>query len=337
MIDGLMLQLGVDIFSWLPTVAVLAIGLLAAFFIFTIARMFSQPAPGIAMGHFEIIGNYAGGKYVNRIRGLMVEATKLFMNEQMEPKFKESLGFTVDAIAKKSGFDQQLLNDIKAWKTKLQDAKLCELMRIIVTRDGATKHLIVQYDRVKQSLLEYVRYDEKGKMTLQGTVSQGVVTGQLTTFKGQWKVHNVGKCTVHLFKPDLLEPVAAGTDNPPKIPEELAKLMLLAPALVEAQELIKSRDDLLKAKEEAYSELRRMVSGNQTLADSAKKVVAAWPLTPGGKLPDLFPKKLDVIDAMALTLPTLLLYYITLQSKVEPVIGIIVGLFIGIFTAFKRH
>jgi len=40
---------------------------------------------------------------------------------------------------------------------------------------------------------------------------------------------------------------------------------------------------------------------------------------------------------MALTFSPLLLYYIFLSAKFEPVLGILAGVFAGILIALKRH
>jgi hypothetical protein len=216
-----------NVFTMLPILAGVFVAIFVGIAIFFIARAVSQVCPGIVMGHIEILGEYGGGKYFNRVKGLMVDATASFMTRELEPEVKEHLCYLVDAVAKKGGFSPDKLMELENWKTVLNNTKLSGLVNMIVTRDNG-KEIIVQLpDREGnlRSMLEYVRHDPKSKLTLQGAVSKGIVPGMIATYKAKWEIPNLGKCTVHLFVPDppRQDPILPVAPDPPMTEAELVK------------------------------------------------------------------------------------------------------------------
>jgi hypothetical protein len=135
-----------------------------------------------------------------------------------------------------------------------------------------------------------------------------------------------------MFKPDPLK----ASEETTEAPAYLAQLALFAPALVETEELLKTKDDQLKEKDRVAGKLRHELSAKTVTDDAVKTTVSAFSPT-GEPVQSLVPKKLDVVDMISLLLPTILAYYATVQAKVEPAVGVILGLLIGIFFVFRRQ
>ena len=312
----------------------MALVAIVALIVLMIWRTISPAAPGINLGYYEVVGKYAGGKYAKRIKGMLVDSTRLFINPDMEPEFKRALVRSIDIIAKKSNLDEAHLKEIKDFKDKLSQEKLSDLVRIIVTREMLfSKHVLVQWHYVKSPLTEFAAHEEGSKFSLSvGPTSQGIITGHMTTLPTRWELPRLGKCTVHMFKPDPLKTSEETTEAP----SYLAQLALFAPALVETEELLKSKDDQLKEKDRVAGELRKQLSAKTVAEDAAKSAMSAF--SPSGQpVESLIPKRIDVVDIISLLLPTILGYYGTVQAKVEPTLGVILGLLIGIYFVYRRH
>jgi hypothetical protein len=290
----------------------------------SIWRRIAPAAQGLSLGYYEILGSYAGGKLVKRIKGTLVEATHSFMNPTIETKFKEIL---VDEMKRRN---VAVTDEEQEKILKLDLSKLC---RVIVTRAGEwrRKHVIMQIKYVDKSLSEYAKHEPENKFTLgTGFLSKGVITGELHTLSQSWNVPKLGLVTVHFLIPDVPKGEAET-----QVPEWLAKIALFAPASVELNELIKSKDEQLKDKDRKLSDMGKDLSAMSTELDGMRRALKAFTTT--GELPKFLPKAFDIVDMVAMGLPTLVGYYIAEQVSGYPVVGVFVGLMLGALIVYRRR
>jgi len=184
---------------------------------------------------------------------------------------------------------------------------------------------------VDKPLNAYAGYDPSSKFTLgMGFISQGVISGEIHTSPQPWEIYKLGKATVHFFRPDI------SNENPNSPPEWLAKIALYAPATVELKELVKSKDEQLRNLRKENAKMAEENSAMSTEMDTMRRIIASFSTT--GKMPEnLVPKKFDIADFIALSVPTLVGFYVADYSKFQPIVGIIFGLFVGAFLLYKRR
>ena len=113
----------------------MALVIIVALIVLMIWRTISPAAPGINLGYYEVVGKYAGGKFAKRIKGMLVDSTRLFINPGMEPEFKRALVRSIDIIAKKSNLDEAHLKEITGFKEKLSKPTAQEKMVLYLSGD----------------------------------------------------------------------------------------------------------------------------------------------------------------------------------------------------------
>jgi len=204
------LPINLSFFNLLPDIALAGLAVMIGVVVWMIWRSASPAAPGISQGYLEILGRYGGGKMLKSIKGTMVEATQLFLDPRTDQMFRKILSEDIASKVKLEGGDAAVAKDPelaelkKAAETFKNDTvSLSKLCRIIVTRDRFFgKNVIVQYENVAP-LSEYAAVDPTSKFTFSmGFLSQGIVTGEISTLSEPWVVHGLGECNVFLFKPD---------------------------------------------------------------------------------------------------------------------------------------
>ena len=319
----------------LPQIALAGLAVIIALGVWMVWRTISPASSGVILGYYEIIGRYAGGKLQKRIKGMLVDATPLFINKDTEPKFKALLLQEIEVIMKKEGGNPSF--DLQSLRDQVMTYSLSRSCYVIVTREKLfSKHVIVQYGYVEKPLNAYASHDPEGKFTLSaGPSSQGTIHGRIRMLP-DWEVYRLGKVKVSLFKPDAPQEEGELQEQEKKLPECLAKLALYAPATIELKELMKNKDDQLQNLRKENAKVHEENSSMSTEMDTMRTIISTFSTTK--KVPEHFaPKKFDVADFIALSVPTLVGYYVADYSKFQPVVGIIFGLFIGTFLLYKRR
>ncbi|MGB9774612.1 MAG: hypothetical protein ACPL4I_11415 [Bacteroidota bacterium] len=317
-------------FEWLPNVALAGLAAVIGVFLWMIWRNISPAAPGVSLGYYEVLGRYAGQKLVKRIRGTLVDSTALFLNPEVESEFKRILAEDIEALLAKAGNPEG--EELAKVKEQFLKGRLADTCRIIATREKLfTKHILIQVGHVDKPLNAYAANEPSSKFTLgMGFLSQGVITGVIHTFPQPWNIYKLGKVQVHLFKPDA----ASGGEQP--LPTWLAKIALYAPASVELEQLVKSKDAQLREKDRKLAEMGQELSAMATERDALRRVLQGFMTT--GELPEsIRQKKLDIVDFAALALPTVLGYYTADYLKAQPIAGVVVGMLVGAFIIYKRR
>ena len=319
-------------FEWMPRIALAGLAIVVALAVWIVWRNIAPAAPGIALGNYEIIGKYAGRKLLKRIRGDLIEATALFLNPEIENEIKEMVLEEVDLFLKRET-DGEAKAELTDARDKFTRCRLSEACRVLVTREKLfTKHVIIQYGHVDKPLNAYAAHEEGSKFSLgMGYRCQGVVSGLIHTMGQPWNIHNLGKVTVHLFRPD--DPGGGGDPDQP--PEYLAKIALFAPASVELRDLVKSKDEQLKEKDRKLSEMGRELSSMATERDGLRQAVKGFSTT--GEIPETMAKRFDMMDFIAVSVPVLVGYYVADYSKMQPLVGIFSGLLLGAFLLYRRR
>lgn len=320
-----------NFFEWLPTVALAGLALIIFVAAWMLWRNIAPAAPGVSLGYYEVLGRYAGQKLLKRIRGTLVDATALFLSPEVEHDFKQMIVEDVEAIMKKAG--NPVGDELASVAAQFKNSRLTDTCRIIVTRERLfTKHVLIQIGHVDKPLNAYAANEPSSKFTLgMGFLSQGIITGAIYTFPQPWHIYRLGKVQVHLFTPDA-------PSNEPKQhpPEWLAKIALFAPASVELEDLVKSKDAQLREKDRKLAEMGQELSAMATERDALRRVLQGFTTT--GELPqNITPKKLDLVDFAVLALPTVLGYYIAEYLQAQPIAGVVVGMLVGAFIMYKRR
>ena len=322
-------------FEWIPNVAIIGLGVVVLVAVWMVWRSIAPAAPGISLGYYEVLGRYAGSKLVKRIKGTLVDATALFLNPEIEPTFKRLLSEDLLELSKR--VEEQEAKNLKELADSLSKHILQACCRIIITRERLfTKHVIIQYGNADKPLHDFAAHEPSNKFTLGfGFLSQGIITGQISTLPQPWNIYKLGKLQVHIFKPDL------PASEPEKLPGAdvtkcLAKLALYAPATVELKELLRSKDEQLKEKDRKLQEMGRDMSEAANERDVLRKAVQGFSTT--GEVPESFAgKRFDLMDFVTLGLPTLLGYLIAEAFGLPPLAGVFLGMFIGAYFVFGRH
>jgi hypothetical protein len=319
-------------FEWMPRIALAGLAVVVALAVWMVWRSVSPAAPGISLGYYEVLGRYAGGKLVERIKGNLVEATALFLNPEVEDELKEMILEEADLFLKRET-DGEAKAELASARDRFAECRLSEACRVLVTREKLfTKHVIVQYGHVDKPLNAYAAHEEGSKFSFgMGFLSQGVIGGVIHTMNQPWNIHNLGKVTVHLFRPD--DPEGGGDSDQP--PEYLAKIALFAPASVELKDLVKSKDEQLKEKDRKLSEMGRDLSSMATERDGLRQAVKGFSTT--GEIPETMARRFDVMDFIAVSVPVLVGYYVADYSRTQPLIGVFSGLLLGAFLMYRRR
>jgi hypothetical protein len=290
----------------------------------SIWKNISPAAPGIPLGYYEILGRYAGGNLMKRIQGTLVDATQIFLNPEVEPKFKKYIIRNLEASSKGNPG-----SELQALKTAFSRYPLGNACRIIVTRDRFwTKHVMIQWGYVDKPLTEYAMHEERGKFTFSaGLISRGVITGAIKTLPDPWEIPKLGKCRVHLFLPD-----AGRGEHFTAPPSWLAKIALYTPSVVEMSELMESKDEMIRDLHRQVSDLSRMVAGAATGRDAFIKILSIF--STEGKPPEEIESMIrpfSMGDAVKIGIPAAIGAYLANYYGYEWFYGAIAGLATGYF------
>jgi len=337
----------VEIIELLPLYALYAfsavIAVVAGLIALSFWRNISPAAPGVILGYYEVLGRYAGGSLMKRIQGTLVDASHIFLNPGVERKFKERVLAYMESLSTKGNPENPLISpsELKNLKKSLKDYSLSDACRIIVTRDRFfTKHVLIQYGYVEKPITEYAMHEERGKFTFSsGLISRGVITGTIKSFPDPWEIPKIGKCRIHLFKPDVPPEEKEKASNPP---EWLAKIALYTPSVAETAELLESKDEQIRDLHRQLAEMVKLVAASATSKDAYLKILACFS-TEGDleKRPEV--KKalgkrlgLGIWDVATVAAPTLIGSYAAAYAGYEWTWGALIGLAIGIYLNWRR-
>ena len=297
-------------------------------------RNISPAAPGISLGYYEVLGRYAGEKLIRRIKGTLVDATALFLNPEVEREFKQIIDEELALLLVHTDKEEER-KELEQLRYLFGEYPLDKLCKIVVTREKLfSKHILIQVYRIDKPLNNYAAHEPGNKFTLgQGFLSNGVITGVMDTFPQRWEIYKLGKATVHLFKPD-----AEGIEAKEELPRWLERIALHAPAAVELNHMIKSLRDQLQQKDEQLLRMGEDLAAVSTERDGLHTAVEGF--TTKGKDPFKnmgVPHRFGISDLISLTLPTIIGYYIAGQTKIEPIVGVFIGLLIGSFLIARKR
>jgi hypothetical protein len=291
-------------------------------------RNVSPAAPGISLGYYEVLGRYAGGKLLKRIKGTLVDATSLFLNPEIEYKFKLMVVEDIKEVLKKDKMeDRSGLNNALELFQKYEVSKMC---RVIVTRQKLTKHAIIQYGNVGH-INEYAGTEEEHKFSFGlGFISQGAIMGDIATFPRPWNIYRIGKCQVHLFKPYARD---GNKGNSP--PEWMSKIALYASSTVESKELLKSMEQQLGQKDRKLLEMGKELAAASTERDALRRTLLGFGVE-GGTVSAVTPKPFEITDFLLLSMPTFVCSYLAQYLNYEILAGMFVGLVAGCYLVHRR-
>ena len=288
-------------------------------------------APGVILGYYEILGRYGGGSLMKRIQGTLVDSTHIFLNPEIEPKFKRYIIRNLDALSKKNPGSPSELRSLRSQLIKYPLRKVC---RIVVTRDRFwTKHVLVQWGYVDKPISEYAMHEERGKFTLSsGLITRGIITGALKTLPEPWEVPNLGKCRVHLFLPD-----AKRGEHFTAPPVFLAKIALYTPSVVEMNELLESKDEIIRDLRRLVAEVGEEVSRASTRRDAAVKALKGLSMEKAGEIEALGERRMSIEDLILIGGPAGAGAYIANYLGYEWLYGALAGLIAGYFLYRRRR
>jgi hypothetical protein len=293
-------------------------------------RHFAPPGPGQILGHYEIQGFHAGGNLFKRIEGRLVDATEHFFSPDIAYKFKQGVLEDVDLVLQRSSIkDKAGLEEARKWFKDCND--LTEMGRVLVAREKLAKHVLVQYGNV-EPISNYVSTEEDRKFSFGfGFESKGTIHGDIYSFPQPWEAWKIGKCQVHLFRPYNKK----GEAEEVKYPEELAKMMLYAPLVVENRELRKSKDRQLEQKDHIISKLTEENERLSALADTYKSMLSTPEGEGEGKV-SLKTGGFGIIDVLLLGIPFLIGYYLADYLGYDILLGVVGGLIAGVGLVYLR-
>ena len=340
------------IFDVIPGLAVVLFVVFILFFLFLVYQSRAAPAAGQVLGSYVINGRYAGGKFFKPIQGILVDATGIFLNPEIEPVFKKILVEDMKAVLKREG-DQASAKDAKpdmaapnpvqstektqleTLLSKLEKATFSKVCRIVITRTLFEKHVIVQYGRV-EPLSHYAAHEASSHFSISlGPVSKGVINGSILTLPERWEIFEIGKATVHVFLPDDPSGAKFSDAELKKLPD-LAQIALFVPATLNIKEQLRSKDVQLKEKDRELENMGRQLSAATTERDALRTAIKGF-LTESGKNIDAFlPKKLDILDTIFIALPTVIGAAVMGGLLNQPIVGTVIGLFVGMGFVFRR-
>jgi len=296
-------------------------------------RNMAPATSGLILGYYEILGKYAGGKLHKWIRGMLVDATYLFLNPSIEPKFKQRIIENIDQFLQREGNEKEK-EKLRELKTAFQKGSLLGNCRIIVTRERLfTKHILIQYGYVDKPLTEYASQEDRGKFTFSsGVISKGAITGTLRTLAGDWNIPKppIGKCKVHLFLPDLHEKGVKQRDPP----DYLAKISLFAPSIVEAEELVSSLREQVRDLRRQLMQRGKEISAMAAERDAYLRLAQASGDMKGKVKPAT--KKVGLDEIITLGLPALIGGYFAQYAGYDWMHGALLGLAVGAYILYRR-
>ncbi len=295
---------------------------------FSVWRHIAPAAEGLILGYYEILGRYGGGKLVKRFKGTLVDCTNYFMNPAIEPKLKEYLKGEMKRRAER-GKHQEL-------EKKIDETKIDGLCRVVATRDYWRKHIFIQLKNIALPLNSYAGHEEERKFTFgMGFLSKGVVTGKMDSCSLPWNIPKHSKAMVHFLIPDA-SPSAKDQEVHIK-QEELASLVLFAPANVEIDAKLKALNAIIKDQEKQIRDGEHEKSAMRTEVDTSRRIMANFSAENGEPPKPLKPMHFDIPDLLAIILPATFSYFVAEQMQVHPLIGVIIGMVAGSLIAYARR
>ena len=307
------------------------VAFVAGMILLSIWKNISPAAPGIPLGYYEVIGRYAGGSLMKRIQGTLVDSTHLFLNPEITNKFKKYVLKNIKEASKKNP-NSKKASQLLLLEKPFMKYPLEKTVRIIVTRDRFwKKHILVQWGYVDKPLIDYAMHEDRGKFTLStGLITRGVITGVIHSLPDPWVIPKIGKCTVHLFLPD----VRRGQFTPP--PPWLAKIALYAPSIVELNELLESKDETIADLRKLLADVSRQNASATTGRDALLKVISIF--STERKSPEVeealgqaLGEGYSITDALMIGGPAALGAYLANYYGYEWFYGLLAGLAAGYF------
>jgi hypothetical protein len=120
-----------------------------------------------------------------------------------------------------------------------------------------------------------------------------------------------------------------------KLPD-LSHIALFVPATLNIKEQLRSKDVQLKEKDRELENMGRQLSAATTERDALRTAIKGF-LTESGKNIDAFlPKKLDILDTIFIALPTVIGAAVMGGLVNQPIVGTVIGLFVGMGFVFRR-
>ncbi|MEM2512713.1 MAG: hypothetical protein QXU81_00110 [Candidatus Bathyarchaeia archaeon] len=317
------------LFDVLPKIAVAGLALIIAITVWTILRSFIPPAPGLVLGHYEIMGRYAGSKFIKRLRGILVDSTSFFLSPEIE---RQLAGFIEESIKRGINTTGEKNEELKKI---LSEFKFSDYVKIYTIRSGLSKHMLIQTGHIDKPLNNYAVHDPESKFSPLGFLSQGVITGVMVTLPVRLDVYKIGKMWVHILIPDdPLNPSAPLTLPP----QDVALLVAYAPAVVEFKEIIKSKDEQIRRAETQIAELTKQIDAMATKIDAYETIIHGYTESEGKSVVQPI-RKIDIVDLVIILLPAIFGFIIAESAGLTEnirLLGMIVGALIGLLVARRR-
>jgi len=338
---------GLDILNILPEIILwiilLVLGVIAFFVIWILwGTYFSPAAPGINMGYYKILGAYAGGRLHKEIKGLLVDATHVFLSPEMEDVFKECLKEDMLYVKDAGHLNDKEKETLGKLIKDLEGFEFAGKYRVVVTRERMTKHVFVQWGHT-DPIRSYATVEEEHKFAFGlGPVSQGVIAGWLVTVPQKWDLHKVGKCRLHAFLPiNLVAQVGAVNPDVTKLkeisPEWMPKVIPHIRSTVESKKMVQAIEDQLSQKDKEIENTLRSLTETQTQLDQYKAMVAGFGLEDVDIKELLQGRAVDFVDFIMLCLPIFFGTYLCDALGFDMLVGVFVGLLVGFALVHRRR
>jgi len=338
---------GLDILNILPEIVLwiilLVLGVIAFFVIWILwGSYFSPAAPGINMGYYKILGAYAGGKLHKEIKGLLVDATHMFLTSDMEATFKACLKEDMEYVKQVGHLSEEEKTTLDQLIKDLEGFEFSGKYRVVVTRERMTKHVFVQWGHV-DPISNYATVEEEHKFAFGlGPVSQGVIAGWLVTVPQKWDLYKVGKCRVHAFLPvNLVAQVGAINPDITKLkeisPEWMPKVIPHIRSTVESKKTVQAIEDQLSQKDKEIESTLQKLTEAQTMVDQYKRMVAGFGVEEVDIKELLQGRAIDIVDFIMFCLPILVGSYIAEALELSLLVGVFAGLLVGFGLVHRRR
>ena len=336
-----------DILSILPEIILwlilLVLGVIGFFVIWVLwGSYFSPAAPGINMGYYKILGAYAGGKLHKEIKGLLVDATHIFLTPDMEAVFKSALREDIEYVRDSGSLTDDEKNGLNELIKRLEEYTFAGNFRVVITREKLTKHCFVQWGHV-DPLSDYATVEEEHKFAFGlGPISQGVIAGWLVSIPQKWDLWRVGRCILHAFLPvNLVAQVGSLNPDIKKLkqisPDWMPKLIPHIRSTVESQKTVQAVEDQLSQKNKEIQSTLQRLTETQTQLDQFKRMTAGFGLEEVDIKDLLQGRTIDMVDFILLSLPIFFGSYIAEALELSILAGVFIGLLIGFAAVHRRR
>lgn len=334
--------------EYLPEIILYGVGAVFAFIgllvVWILWGNYMSPATeGVSMGYYHVLGCYAGGRLHKEIKGLLVDATHLFITPEIEYNFRAAMKEDIQYVIDNRTLSDEEKSELQGLSEKLADFRFEGKYRVVVTREKLTKHVFFQWLHV-DPISEYATIEEESKLLFGlGPVSKGTIIGWLVSLPQKWDLHKVGKCVVHAFLPARITSAIA-TANPGNNvsledvnPEWMPKLIPYMRSTVESKKMLEAVDDQLAQKDKTIEKYAEDLSIAQGRVDSYKQIMAGFGIEDIDIKELLEGRALDIFDFLILVIPTFLGSYVADYLGIDLLAGVFVGLFIGFVGVYRRR